>query len=91
MHTNFVIQSNIINRYANQVSTVLIDRKGRSMNITEFSTKYLYLIDSLRNSEENRRIFKEKSHLDGGSFYVKTPQTRMKWELLTILTINSLY
>jgi len=32
-----------------------------------------------------------ESHLDGGSFYVKTPQTRMKWELLTILTINSLY
>ena len=58
---------------------------------TVFVNSHRLVIDSLRNSEENRRIFKEKSHLDGGSFYVKTPQTRMKWELLTILTINSLY
>ena len=66
-------------------------RSAQEIIATVFVNSHRLVIDSLRNSEENRRIFKEKSHLDGGSFYVKTPQTRMKWELLTILTINSLY
>ncbi len=34
---------------------------------------------------------KEKSHRSGGSFYVKEPQTRINWEFLATLTINSLY
>ena len=71
MHTNFVIQSNIINRYANQVSTVLIDRKGRSMNITEFSTKYLYLIDSLRNFYENSANWDIKEYIEGCTVLVR--------------------
>ena len=58
---------------------------------TVFVNSHRLVIDSLRNLKENRKIFKEKSHLDGGSFYVKAPQTRMKWELLEKLTIILLY
>lgn len=36
-------------------------------------------------------MFKEKSHPCGGSFYVKIPQTRMKWVLLEKMAINLLY
>ncbi len=68
-----------------------MQQSAQEITATVFVNRHRLVIDSLRNSEENRRIFKEKSHLDGGSFYVKTPKTRMKWELLTILTINSLY
>ena len=58
---------------------------------TVFVNSHRLVIDSLRNLKENRKIFKEKSHPCGGSFYVKIPQSRMKWELLAILTINLLY
>lgn len=68
-----------------------MQQSAREITATVLVNRHRLVINSLRNSEENRRIFKEKSHLDGGSFYVKTPQIRMKWELLTILTINSLY
>ena len=68
-----------------------MQQSAQEITATVFVNRHRLVIDSLRNSEENRRIFKEKSPLDGGSFYVKTPKTRMKWELLTILTINSLY
>ena len=68
-----------------------MQQSAREITATVFVNRHRLVIDSLRNSEENRRIFKEKSHLDGGSFYVKIPQTRMKWEFLTTLTINSLY
>ena len=68
-----------------------MQQSAQEITATVFVNRHRLVIDLLRNSEENRRIFKEKSHLDGGSFYVKTPQIRMKWELLTILTINSLY
>ena len=68
-----------------------MQQSAREITATVFVNRHRLVIDSLRNLEENRRIFKEKSHLDGGSFYVKAPQTRMKWEFLTILTINSLY
>ena len=68
-----------------------MQQSAQEITATVFVNRHRLVIDSLRNSEENRRIFKEKSHLDGGSFYAKTPKTRMKWELLTILTINSLY
>ena len=68
-----------------------MQQSAQEITATVFVNRHRLVIDSLRNSEENRRIFKEKSHLDGDSFYVKTLQTRMKWELLTILTINSLY
>lgn len=36
-------------------------------------------------------MFKEKSHPCGGSFYVKIPQTRMKWVFLEKMAINLLY
>ena len=68
-----------------------MQQSAREITATVFVNRHRLVIDSLRNLEENRRIFKEKSHLDGGSFYVKEPKTRMKWELLAILTINSLY
>lgn len=58
---------------------------------TVFVNSHRLVIDSLRNLKENRKIFKEKSHPCGGSFYVKNPQSRIKWELLEILTINLLY
>ena len=58
---------------------------------TVFVNSHRLVIDSLRNLKENRKIFKEKSHPCGGSFYVKIRKTRMKWELLEILTINLLY
>ena len=58
---------------------------------TVFVNSHRLVIDSLRNLKENRKIFKEKSHPCGGFFYVKNPQTRMKWELLAKLTINLLY
>lgn len=63
----------------------------RGTTVIVFVNRHRLVIDSLRNLEENRRIFKEKSRRDGGSFYIKEPQTRMKWEFLTILTIISLY
>ena len=68
-----------------------MQQSAREITATVLVNRHRLVIDLLRNSEENRRIFKEKSHLDGGSFYVKTPQTRMKWELLAKLTINLLY
>jgi len=58
---------------------------------TVFVNSHRLVIDSLRNLKENRKIFKEKSHPCGGSFYVKILQTRMKWGFLEILTINLLY
>ncbi len=68
-----------------------MQQSAQEITATVFVNRHRLVIDSLRNSEENRRIFKDKSLLDGGFFYVKTPKTIMKWELLTILTINSLY
>ena len=68
-----------------------MQQSAREITATVFVNRHRLVIDSLRNSEENRRIFKEKSHLEGGSFYVKAPQTRMKWELLEKLAIILLY
>ena len=68
-----------------------MQQSAQEITATVFVNRHRLVIDSLRNSEENRRIFKEKSHLDGGSFYVKTLQTRMKWGFLEKLTINLLY
>ena len=68
-----------------------MQQSAREITATVFVNRHRLVIDSLRNLKENRKIFKEKSHLDGGSFYVKAPQTRMKWELLEKLTIILLY
>ena len=56
-----------------------------------FINSHRLVIDSLRNLKENRKMFKEKSHPCGGSFYVKIPQTRMKWVFLEKMAINLLY
>ena len=66
-------------------------RSVQETTVTFFVNSHKSVIQILKYFKEKRRILKEKSHLFGGSFYVKEPKTRMKWELLAILTINSLY
>ena len=56
-----------------------------------FVNRNRLVIDSLRNLEENRRIFKEKSRHEGGSFYVKWPENRINTALSWTLINNSLY
>ncbi len=48
-----------------------MQQSAREITATVLVNRHRLVINSLRNSEENRRIFKEKSHLDGGSFLCK--------------------
>ena len=66
-------------------------RSARKITATVFVNSHKSVIQTLKYFKEKQRILKEKSHLCGGSFYVKNLETRMKWEFLETLTINSLY